>query len=79
MGILVLLLNGLQLVIVVDVILSWVMPNKAAFPRNVTSRITEPLYAPFRAIVNPDKFGGIDFSPLAVLLIIQLIQSILVR
>jgi uncharacterized protein YggT (Ycf19 family) len=79
MRLIILLLNGLQLVIVVDVILSWVMPNKDQFPRNVTSRITEPLYAPFHALLKPEKTGGIDFSPLAVLIIIQLIQGIFVR
>jgi len=36
-------------------------------------RITAPLYRPIRRIL-PD-FGGIDFSPLVILLIIAIIRS----
>jgi YggT family protein len=79
MGILILVLNGLQLLILVDVVLSWIMPDKDRFPRNVTARVTDPLYAPFRNLINPEKTGGMDFSPLAVLVIIQLIQRMLVH
>jgi YggT family protein len=42
---------------------------------NALERITEPLYRPIRKIM-PD-FGGIDFSPLVVLLIIWVIQRLL--
>jgi YggT family protein len=38
-------------------------------------RITEPLYRPIRKLL-PD-FGGIDFSPLIVLLLIGVVQILL--
>jgi YggT family protein len=38
-------------------------------------RITEPLYRPFRRIL-PD-FGGIDFSPMVVLLIVIMLDRLL--
>ena len=38
-------------------------------------RLTAPLYRPIRRIL-PD-FGGIDFSPLVVLILIQVIQKLL--
>jgi YggT family protein len=39
-------------------------------------RLTAPLYRPVRRIL-PD-FGGIDFSPLVVLILIQVLQKLLV-
>jgi YggT family protein len=38
-------------------------------------RITEPLYRPIRRIL-PD-FGGIDFSPIVVLLLIYIVRILL--
>lgn len=71
------LLDILSLLIIVDAVLSWMMPNRDQFPRNITAKITEPLYAPIRAILSPEKTGGMDFSPLIVLLLIHLLRSAL--
>jgi YggT family protein len=38
-------------------------------------RMTAPLYRPIRRLL-PD-FGGIDFSPLVVLILIQVLQKLL--
>jgi YggT family protein len=38
-------------------------------------RLTAPLYRPIRRLL-PD-FGGIDFSPLVVLILIQVLQKLL--
>ena len=38
-------------------------------------RITAPLYRPIRRLL-PD-FGGIDFSPLVILILIQVIKKLL--
>ena len=38
-------------------------------------RITAPLYRPIRRIL-PD-FGGIDFSPLVILILIQVLKKLL--
>ena len=38
-------------------------------------RLTAPLYRPIRAVL-PD-FGGIDFSPLVLLLVIKVVQMLL--
>ncbi|WP_033074491.1 YggT family protein [Sphingopyxis sp. MWB1] len=40
---------------------------------NVLDRITEPLYRPFRRIM-PD-FGGLDLTPMLVLILIIIIQG----
>ena len=38
-------------------------------------RITAPIYRPIRSIM-PD-FGGIDFSPLVILILIQVLKKLL--
>ena len=42
---------------------------------NALNRLTEPLYRPIRRIL-PD-FGGIDFSPFVVLLLIYILRILL--
>lgn len=73
-----LILTALQWLIIIDAVLSWVMPAEK-FPRSFTIQITDPLYAPIRAILSPQRTGGIDLSPLAVLLLIHVMRSMLER
>ena len=78
-----LLLNVLAWIIIIQVILSWlfafnVLNTGSGAVRSITvalDKLTAPLYRPIRAVL-PD-FGGIDFSPLVVLLIIWVIQRLL--
>ena len=78
-----LLLRVLGWVIIIQVILSWLLAFNVL---NVSSggvralvlaleRITAPVYRPIRRML-PD-FGGIDFSPLVVLILIQVLQKLL--
>jgi YggT family protein len=77
------LLNVLFYIIMIQVVLSWlfafnVINHHNEFVRQLVrglDTITEPLYRPIRRIL-PD-FGGIDFSPMVVLLIIGILQRIL--
>jgi YggT family protein len=70
-------------VIIVQVILSWlfvfnVLNTSSQGVRTLAvaiDRITAPLYRPIRRLL-PD-FGGIDFSPLVVLILIQVLQKLL--
>ena len=72
-----------SLVIIVQVILSWllafnILNTSSQGVRTFASaldRITSPLYRPIRRML-PD-FGGIDFSPLVVLIVIQVLQKLL--
>ena len=78
-----LLLSVVTWVIIIQVILSWlfafnVLNTSSSGVRTVAvaiDRITAPLYRPIRRIL-PD-FGGIDFSPLVILLLIQVIKKLL--
>ena len=73
----------LSIIIIVQAIMIWlvgfnVVNQRNDFVRavwNALDRLTTPLYRPIRKIM-PD-FGGIDFSPLVVLLIIWVIQRLL--
>ena len=77
------LLIVLGVVIFVQVVLSWlvvfnVINTHNDFVRNflrALDYITEPIYRPIRKVL-PD-FGGIDFSPLVVLLVIQVLRIVL--
>ena len=77
------LLSVLSWIIIIQAILSWlvafnVINTHSDFMRNLLyalDRLTEPLYRPIRKIL-PD-FGGIDFSPLVVLLLIYALRILL--
>ncbi len=79
----ILLLNVLWWIIIVQAILSWLLAFNVL---NTTSpavrsfavaldRLTAPLYRPIRRLL-PD-FGGIDFSPMVVLILILVLQKLL--
>lgn len=78
MALLLLIIQGLRLLILADVILSWVMRDPDQFPRSFTRRITEPLYAPIHAILDPQKTGGFDLAPLIVLLLLSALSRFLI-
>ena len=70
-------------VIIIQVVLSWlfvfnVLNTSSHGVRTLAvaiDRITAPLYRPIRRLL-PD-FGGLDFSPLVVLILIQVLQKLL--
>ena len=73
------LLRAVSFIVIVDAISSWFVPGRDRFPRNLTGIVTEPLYRPIRKIVDPEKLGGIDISPLIVLVALQGIATLLSR
>jgi YggT family protein len=82
-GIADLLLRVLMYIIIAQAILSWLVAFNVINTYNdfvrsflrALDRLTEPLYRPFRRIL-PD-FGGLDFSPLIVLLLIIILKDYL--
>ena len=78
-----LLLNILFWIIIIQVIMSWllafnVLNTSSNGVRTIAvalDRITAPLYRPIRRLL-PD-FGGLDFSPLVILILIQVIEKLL--
>lgn len=73
MGLIFLILKGIRLIVLLDIIFSWVIRDPEQFPRSLTRQITAPLYAPIHAILDPRKTGGFDLAPLIILLLLGLI------
>ena len=67
------LLSYLFWAIILRIVLSWVSPD----PRNpvtlIVAQLTEPVMAPARKLLPP--MGGLDLSPILILLAIQLIRT----
>ena len=76
------LLRLLSIVVIVQVILSWLVAFNVVnlhqpFIRALYTgmdRMTEPLYRPIRKLL-PD-FGGLDFSPIVLILLIQVVSML---
>jgi YggT family protein len=66
-----------SVLIIVRAVLSWISPD----PRNplvlMVYRLTEPVLAPVRNAL--PIMGGMDFSPLIVLVAIQVLERVLVQ
>lgn len=79
------LLSLLWIIVLVSVILSWLISFNVVNMHNqfvatiwrVTSAITEPLLNPIRRILPP--LGGLDFSPIVLLLLIGFVQGYVLR
>ena len=78
-----LLLSVLMWIIIIQVVLSWlfafnVLNTSSSGVRafaHALEKVTAPIYRPIRRIM-PD-FGGIDFSPLVVLILIAVLRKLL--
>ncbi|MDQ3077372.1 MAG: YggT family protein [Pseudomonadota bacterium] len=81
-GIIDMILQILVWILIAQVIISWlvafnVVNTSSNFVRTLLDaldRITAPLYRPIRKIM-PD-FGGIDFSPIVLILAIQIVRKL---
>jgi YggT family protein len=66
-------------VIIAAALITWVSPD----PRNpivmFLRQITEPVLAPVRRLLPPWKTGGLDFSPLIVIIAIQFVERVIFR
>ncbi|HYD37481.1 MAG TPA: YggT family protein [Allosphingosinicella sp.] len=79
----IILLKVVWWIIVIQMILSWLVAFNVIntyndFVRGLLKgldRITEPVYRPIRKVL-PD-FGGLDFSPMVVLLVLWIINQVL--
>jgi YggT family protein len=69
------------LLMIVSIILSWLVSFRVVNPYNpfvgsiwrMTTTLTEPVLEPIRRILPP--LGGLDFSPLVVILLVQFIRG----
>ncbi|MDE6886611.1 MAG: YggT family protein [Helicobacteraceae bacterium] len=73
-----LLVNVYSWVIIITALVSLVQANPYNPIVQFLYRITEPLYAKIRKII-PTIFGGIDFAPLFVLIVLQFISLFFIK
>jgi len=66
-------------VVIVRAVLSWVNVPSLYQIRVILYYITEPAMRPLRRIVPPSRLGGIDISPILIVLIILFLDSFLVK
>lgn len=66
-------------VVVFRAVLSWVNVPSLYPVAVVLYRLTEPVLRPIRRFVPPSRLGGIDISPIIVVLLIMFVNSFLVR
>ena len=73
------LLSMYSWVIIAAALMTWVSPD----PRNpivmFLRRVTEPVLEPVRRLLPPWKTGGLDLSPLIVLIAIQFVDRVVLR
>lgn len=71
------ILSVIKWLVIIAAVISWVSPD----PRNpivqFLYRATEPILRPFRRLLPPSRTGGIDLSPILVILAILFIEVFL--
>ena len=71
------LLDLYSYVIIAAALITWVSPD----PRNpivqFLFRATEPVLRPVRSLLPPWKTGGLDLSPLIIIIAIQFIERVI--
>lgn len=72
LGLVGLLVNIYFFALLAMIILSWVAPGSSNPAVYLLHQITEPVMSPVRKIVPP--LGGLDFSPIVVFILINIIQ-----
>ena len=68
------LLDLYSVIVLVAVIASWVQLPPSNPIGRIIYGLTEPLLRPIRRVLPP--MGGIDFSPVALLVIVQLVKRL---
>ena len=75
-GLIILVIRLISILIIIHVILSYFMSPFHPV-RQAIDRVVEPMLAPIRQLIPP--VGGIDFSPIVLLLLVQLVGTVLVN
>ena len=73
-GLLQLAVSGLTALLIVYAILSWV-PTASSMLHDLVARLAEPLVRPVRKLI--PLIGGVDLSPLVVIVLLQIIAIVL--
>ena len=71
-------IRAVEMIVIVDAISSWIVRDPRQFPRNITSQLTAPLYAPIRKLMGNSQ-GGVDWSPLILIVLLNIIANSISR
>lgn len=69
--------QALYLLIIVDVLASWLPAMRRTALAQTVRQVVEPMLAPFRRVLPPQSLGGLDLSPLFLILVLEIVQSLL--
>ncbi|HWM78308.1 MAG TPA: YggT family protein [Methylomirabilota bacterium] len=73
------LLDLYVIVIIAAALITWVQPNPYNPIVRFLRQITEPVLRPVRQLVPPEKLGGLDISPIIVIVIIRWFVPVILR
>lgn len=65
-------------VVIISALLTWVNPDPSNPIVQILNRLTEPVYAFVRRYI-PTTIGGIDLSPIIIILALQFLDLFLVK
>lgn len=66
-------------ILILRAVLSWVPVHSMRSLAVILYGLTEPFLRPFRRFVPPSRMGGLDISPLILIILIIFIDSFLVK
>lgn len=69
----------LMLIVIFRAVLSWFNIPSLYQMKVILYRLTEPVLKPLRRIIPPNKLGGIDLTPLIVIFVIYIVDSVFVN
>jgi YggT family protein len=78
-GIIHLVIQVLIWLIIIDAILTWIPSIDRRNPLvQLLRRVVEPVLAPIRQILPPQRTGYVDFSPLIAIVVLNIIDRLLI-
>ena len=72
-----LLFKILKIILVIRIILSWFPHDRFNPLINIIYQLSDPILEPFRQLIRP--MNGIDFSPIILLFLLNLLQNFIIR
>jgi YggT family protein len=69
--------NALQLLLLIYILGSWLPGLRRNSFFRALDDLFDPLLAPFRRILPPERLGGLDISPIFFILVLGLVRNLL--
>lgn len=79
MFILIRLIDIYSIIIIISAIVSWLPVSRSNPLIRALDAVTAPVYSVIRKVLNPAKTGGMDLSPIVVLVALSILKRFLLR